>query len=702
MFTEYSLWFLPLIVLASFLLAFALYKVKTDGIYTKKQKYILFSLRFLGLFFILFLFLSPVRKKIVRTEEKALVIVAQDNSSSLIKTKYKDFYQGKYLKELESVTKELVRYGYRVETLRFGSKTEPFGFGKDDSLKIDYSDYATDYTSLYSYIADNYSSENIAVILLATDGINTVGERAFVIDDKITRPVIPILMGDTTLRKDLKVSDVRYNKIAFLSNEFPVELNIKAEKCKGERTALFMTQGGRTQHVKDIFIDDDNFFQTVALHCQATKKGIEKISFSLRKVENEENVENNIKDIFVEVLDTKKKILILSASAHPDIAALRTVVESKKDYECKTFVGNDIFSADINENYDMVILHNLPYNSASSELVKRIQKTETPMLFIIGQQTNIAYFNDVQQDVKLNSLSQNAVQTLPLLNNNFSSFTLLTSTSELLPELPPLLSPSAKYKVGTNTRILAYQKIGNLATDYPLIAFSERGTNKAGYIFGENIWRWRLHDYFLNNSHNEVDDLIAKSFSLVSDRSDRKKFRLDFKEIYSQNERVVIQAQLYNDNYELVNYPEAKLRLTHGNKTTEYNFGKTSNAYYLNLSSLQDGEYSLTASVNFNGKVLKDDGYFAVSKMSLEDVDLQARHSDLYTLGERTRGSYYSYLDAKDVSHAAFLIAEEGFGKAIIYENTENRRFVTLWWYWLLIATLLSSEWFLRKYWGRL
>ncbi|MBR1626092.1 MAG: hypothetical protein IJ681_02995, partial [Bacteroidales bacterium] len=79
MFTEYSLWFLPLLLIVAFAGSFFSYgrhrfglKNDADSVSTfaPKQKYILFALRFLGIFLILFLFLSPVKQIKNKTIEK--------------------------------------------------------------------------------------------------------------------------------------------------------------------------------------------------------------------------------------------------------------------------------------------------------------------------------------------------------------------------------------------------------------------------------------------------------------------------------------------------------------------------------------------------------------------------------------------------------------------------------------------------------
>lgn len=703
MFLEYSLWFLPIIIIIALVGAvlhsgligkrFSFFNNLNNV--TKQQRYILSALRFISLFLILFLFLSPVKIINHKRIEKPTIVIAQDCSSSLANTNF-----SKYNPELEKFCNDLKK-DYNIVQLKFGSKVKPFDF-KDN--KISPNDFATDFSELYSFISENYSEENLSAIVLASDGINTQGHSILNVEEYFSCPVYSIAMGDTTINKDIKINDIRYNKICFLDDEFPLEINIKADKCLGERASLSMTYEGKTSIIKDFVVSDNDYFVSIPYKSIAKKVGINRISFNLTSLDKEKNTLNNHKDIFIEVLDTKKKILLLASGINADVAAIKNIAEENKNYECKVFVGADIYKANIKEDYDIAILHSLPDNTNSFNLIKQLQKQETPLLFIVGQQTNISYFNALQNSLQINAISQSVAQTLANYNSNFSPFTLGEETLNMLRKFPPLLSPTAKYKTSSNLEVLLYQKIGNVSTDYPLIAFSDDGINKIGYILGENIWRWKLHNYMFNSSFNEVNELLSKTLQLISDKENKKRFRLECKDIYDRNEDVIIQAQLYNDNYELVNTPEVKFKLKHKAYNKEqasadkvFTFGKTANAYYLNLSTLNEGEYTIEASTKLGDKLLTDKASFVVKENNIEQNDLVARHGDLFTLSQKTNGKM---VYPNEFNKLKQYLKDNQNIKPTIYENLENKRFISLWWYWLLIALSLSAEWFLRKYWG--
>ena len=108
----------------------------------KKQHYgrtlstILFILRTVVVGITVLLFFNPFLKIKNYKEEAATIIVAQDNSSSLILTKDSTFHKTDYLLSLDTLINRLENK-YNVDKYLFGNSTRDF-----DS--IDYSDYYTD------------------------------------------------------------------------------------------------------------------------------------------------------------------------------------------------------------------------------------------------------------------------------------------------------------------------------------------------------------------------------------------------------------------------------------------------------------------------------------------------------------------------------------------------------------------------------
>jgi hypothetical protein len=274
MFTEYSLLWLPLLLVIAILTSILqyypqlinsilkkqrLFKIKQSNFllkqsfFSKKQRLFLALLRALSIFLLLFLFLSPVKHIKHKEIEKPTIVIAQDNSQSIALNKYSPYYKNKYLKDLDKLANDL-QDDYNVVRLTFGSTTSLLKENDESfSKKVTYNDFSTDISQMFNYINENYSSENLSGVVLASDGIVTFGDNPLNLTDNFSCPIYTVAMGDTTKKKDLSITDVQFNKITFVDDEYPLEITLNAIKAKNNSATLSMIKDGRTTTFKTFF-----------------------------------------------------------------------------------------------------------------------------------------------------------------------------------------------------------------------------------------------------------------------------------------------------------------------------------------------------------------------------------------------------------------------------------------------------------------
>ena len=73
---------------------------------------------------------------------------------------------------------------------------------------------------------------------MASDGIYNEGFNPLYANTNFNAPVYTILLGDTSMNKDVFISSIRNNKISYLGNETPIEISLQADKMKGEKLLL--------------------------------------------------------------------------------------------------------------------------------------------------------------------------------------------------------------------------------------------------------------------------------------------------------------------------------------------------------------------------------------------------------------------------------------------------------------------------------
>ena len=140
--TELPLWFSLFCVGAGALYAWLLYRRETQFSEVRVwQQRLMAGCRFALVTLLAFLLLSPMVRSITREVEKPVVIIAQDNSQSVINNKDSAAFRQSYERDL---TKLIAAIGnnYEVRTYSFGDKVK-------DKIDLDYSDKETNFSSLY-------------------------------------------------------------------------------------------------------------------------------------------------------------------------------------------------------------------------------------------------------------------------------------------------------------------------------------------------------------------------------------------------------------------------------------------------------------------------------------------------------------------------------------------------------------------------
>ena len=263
-----------------------------------------------------------------------------------------------------------------------------------------------------------------------------------------------------------------------------------------------------------------------------------------------------------------------------------------------------------------------------------LKENKIPTIFIVGSQMDIQAFNEAQDLIKINGNGQTLEDIEPTINSNFKSFSTSDELRSGLTLFPPLVAPFGEYSVVSNASSFLFQTIRNVDTPYPLVSFNERRGVRTAVMVGEGIWKWRIFDFFQNGNYDLTDEYVNKIVQFVSTKKDNRKFiAKSAKTLYKENESILLNAQLYNDNYELVNEPEVFLSVF-GADNQEYQFIMNRNNDYYSISAgqLSPGNYRFNAKTNYNGSEYTDNGRFSVQEIQLESFDLEARHNVLADL----------------------------------------------------------------------
>ncbi len=693
--TGYPSWYLILCIFAGILASLFLYYKDSKNEFPVWLKRLLGVVRFFIVALLAFLLLSPLLKKTSRYSEKPIIIIAQDNSLSIKLNKDSLYYLNEYTGQLNHLVGQFDE-SYEVRLFTYGENVRSVDQDRFDTLYFD--EKQTDISALFEMADVRFANRNVGAFIICGDGIFNKGLNPAYQYTNLAFPVYTIASGDTAVRRDVWFKRVLYNKIAFQGNDFPVEVILNANKLEGKTISLSVSEGGTSILSKQIPVTGNNFSETLRLNITAGDPGTHHYVLKINSSQGEITYSNNRYDLFIDVLKSRQKVLILANAPHPDISALKEAISNNLNYEVEDYMLRE-FAAPLND-YSLVVLHQLPSdNQASAAMVNRIQREGIPVLYIVGKQTNLTAFNSSGTGLSITPYNRNGInEAIPALNEAFSLFSIGDDMKELIPFLPPLVAPFARYNTMDASGILFYQKIGNVNANDPLWMLLNRRDSRNGVIVGTGIWKWRMKSWQESGSHKVFDELINKSIQYLAVKEDKRRFRVTASENIPENHAVEIKAELYNESYESINDPEVELLIMDetGN-AYDFIFSRADGRYYLNAGAFPVGTYTYRASVSLGSDVHVDEGGFTIIPVVAEKVALRAAHGLMQRIAEDNGGRMFSI---REMDSIPAYLSERGDIKPIVHSERKYIEFIDIWWLLVILMGLLGLEWFLRKWSG--
>ncbi len=644
-------------------------------------------LRFLTVGTIVFLLLGPLLRHLDVRIEQPIVVIAADNSSSLTLGPDSALIRTSYPSMLGDLS---VALGSQYQVVRY-----TFGEDTKEGSDINFSEPVTDLSNLLQSVKNRYANRNIGALIIASDGLYNRGSNPRYSTAGLNVPIYTIALGDTSVKRDARLAEVAINRIAFLGNQFPIEAVLKADKLKGQSMVFSISRQGKELFRETLNIDADDYTKTLRAVLDADKPGTQQYVVRIAPISNEVTLANNARSVFIDVIDSRQKVLLLAASPHPDIFALREAISENENYKVESKLI-ETFDGDF-EPYNLVVLHQLPSYNAQSERVRTaLLKSEIPLLTIVGSQTDYSMLSRIGLGLDLANFRGAFNDVGATVNPGFSSFKIDAEFNNLLRNAPPLRMPFGTWRTANSSEAILQQRVGSIATSDPLLVANQTGGRKTATLLGEGLWRWRLYDYAVANNHDRFDKFVVSLVQYLSLKDDKRKFRLQYANSFMENERVVIGAELYNDSYELVNDPEIRIEIQdEEERTYPFTFSRTEKAYRLDAGFFPVGNYSFTASVQRGSDTFEERGNFIVKPFALEASSLTADHNLLFNISNSGGGAMV--YPSQAVEELSLALLTENPLKPVSYSTEVLSPVIDLEWILVVLLILLSVEWFARK-----
>ena len=651
-----------------------LYKAKN------KSKIYLFLafLRFLSIFGILLLLINPIISSTKLEILKPPLVIAVDNSSSISNLKA-DSTASLLLKTLQA--NPALQEKFAVQEYQFDIDAQP----------LDTIDFKGTQTNLDAVAKDSkvINKNSIFPTIVITDGNQTTGND-YTYSFDANNAVFPIVLGDTTKVLDLKISQLNVNKYAFYKNKFPVEVFLQYTGDKNVIATLQIAQNDRVIVKENVSFSKSKNTMVVSVLLPANKIGSQVFKATITSLEKEKNTYNNTKNFAVEVIDQKTNVAIVTAINHPDIGALKRAIEANAQRKVTVVNPQEIKSL---QDYGVLILYQ---PTPAFKAVLDLNNSAGLSTFIVtGTNTNFEFLNQIQNSFTF-KMSTQKEDYLPKFENQFNLFALENTGFD---NLPPLQNAYGKIQINTDAFVLLSAKIRNLDTGAPLLSFTENQGKRAAYLFGENIWKWRLQSNIEQQSFDKFDLFIDKIIQYLASNGSKKSLIVNHESFYNSGDAIEVTAQYFNKNYEFDDKALLSIAVVNSKtkKVTNYDLLKGSNSYKVNLDGLGAGNYNfkvteLTSKTTYTGS-------FEILDFDIEKQFVNPDVEKLSQLATVTKGKLYfpNQIDALIQS----LIQDQKY-QAIQKSNTTRSPIIDWYWLLILIAVCLGTEWFVRKYNGLL
>ncbi|TXD49467.1 VWA domain-containing protein [Polaribacter sp. IC073] len=639
---------------------------------------LLFSLKTFSLFLLILLLVNPKIKTTKLENTKPTLSILVDNSSSI------SFFKEE--KNVEEFISKINKNSYLSDKFTI----EKFNFSADLNISdsISFTGNATNIYTAITAINKLNKSKN-APILLLTDGNQTIGNDYEFINSKQT--IYPVVFGDTTKYKDLKVSQVNVNKYSYIKNKFPVEVILNYDGNETVQTKFSIFSNGKTVFSKKIQFSKEENSQIITTNLTSTKEGVNYYTASIEKIKDERNIKNNSKNFSVEVIDEQTKVLLLTAVLHPDIGALKKAIESNKQRSVDVFMI-DKFNNKLSD-YQLIILYQP--NNLFKTVLSEIKQANSNLLFVSGANTDWDLIN--KQQLSFSKKSINQTENYGAIYN--ASFLTFLQKDIGFNQFSPLKDTFGEIIFSRDHQDLLLQNINGLQTQQPLISVLEQNNQKIGMIFGEGIWKWRASSYLNANSFQDFDQFIGNLVQYLSSTKQRNRLEVNSENLYPANAAIKISAFYTDKNYQFD--ARASLEITITNKDTKeitkLPLSLINNAYQIAIENLSSGEYGFK--VDVLGQSIAEYGSFKITSYQVEEQFTHANVAKLTKLAAKTEGVLFYRNDSEKIIET--LLQNKAY-YTVQKPTIKEQNLIDWKWGLFFVISLFTAEWFIRKYYGKI
>ena len=271
----------------------------------KRQRAVLAALRFLTVLALCVVVAGITLKISHKQVQHPIVLVAQDNSSSIVANADSAWYRTDYANKIEKLQQQLGGK-FVVRPVVFSDKVT-------ENEPITFDGQTTNIAAVFDYVQTNFYGENVGALIIASDGIANQGADPLHKAGSFNKPIYTIALGDTLSHPDLSIDRIVANRTAFHHSRFPIMVCLKGEKVPAGNYQLAVAEGDNVLESRTVAINSDYVYQKELFYIDGADEGLHRYDVRIDVPENDANRQNNRRSVVFIVI--KFIVLIIAATA---------------------------------------------------------------------------------------------------------------------------------------------------------------------------------------------------------------------------------------------------------------------------------------------------------------------------------------------------------------------------------------------------
>ena len=645
---------------------------RTNPEITKSRRWILFALRFITLFLLLMLLMSPILYYTQHKKQAPQILVLEDISQSM-DLKHNSTTKSLHLKPLwQEMEKKFTASGYEVVHKTFANGLEG---DKNNTLL----------SPALTELSRQKVFTNLEGVVLASDGwlrdeslsaVQQLGCPFYVLADSSQNPA-----------PDLAIVNVRCNRYAYRNEPNTIRAEISSQNYSGPAEVRLLMAN------KIISRQNLKLEKGITANVDFTHK-FNSIGFFPWKVEvaalpNESQINNNIYPGAIEVLAEKQRIILISDKPAWDNKFTLDAIATNSRWTAESYLNRNgrLYSGEVlvnklepNNLAALIIINNgiLNLDNATVSFIQNAYNRGVGILYQGLPVNELASLLPIQKS-NITSTYQGFIVPTPVSAN----YPMLNSLTLNAKDIPPL----DYYYVTASPGSEILATINN-PQNSPAIVVQTTGTARSLAFATLNLWRWQMQ-----SGDDGYTKLISNCLTWLSNKSTGT-YNAIYNNSYFRGEEIRIRLRSEDEIRQSRLDVNPRIRILDKNNKEVYTdfLKREGDEYAITLQLTEPGTYSFEISDKETGKSTK--GKFELSETSIETRDYGYNLSLLSWLAKETGGKLLYKSNLNTFNPVPAKPVEQISRKEIpLYKK----------WYILSLFILtFCAELFLRRRWGLL